>query len=335
MTWFQRLMGFDEESHQQVQQLISLDGDTLVSSVNHRRVVAGRLEIPALAQLRDPSLLKACAGRFSASEVVADVQALHGDPQNENALFQVASQFNLLEMVGPEVSPERGVGPYEFDRTQGPACAVACGGGTIFRNYFVEIDGQRGQTRARQLDTLRAVGQQLSEGGEPLWSMQNGYALPDRAALETIRARLETRDDAALDALMAQLQVGIQWHSEVTLEGAPAVGRRVSQIYCSALPVAYAGFPAQAWVPFGPLVLKAAYEATFWAALRNMAETGCARLYLTLLGGGAFGNPPEWIESAVVAALSQFVATGLEVMIVSHGRPKALVRRCLEAARTR
>lgn len=30
---------------------------------------------------------------------------------------------------------------YEFDRTQGPACAIACGAGTIFRNWLVPLDG--------------------------------------------------------------------------------------------------------------------------------------------------------------------------------------------------
>ncbi len=70
----------------------------------------------------------------SLSEVVPDVQALHLLPENAGAVFQVASQFNLLEMVGPSVTPEDGVGGYEFDRTQGPACAIACGAGSHRRN---------------------------------------------------------------------------------------------------------------------------------------------------------------------------------------------------------
>ena len=52
-----------------------------------------------------------------------NVQDLHGDLNNAGALFQVASQFNLLEMVSPEVSPEHGVGIYENDFTRkAPAC---------------------------------------------------------------------------------------------------------------------------------------------------------------------------------------------------------------------
>ena len=46
------------------------------------------------------------------------------DPANEGAVFQAASQFNTLEMINPNVSPEDGVENYIADRTQGPACAV-------------------------------------------------------------------------------------------------------------------------------------------------------------------------------------------------------------------
>lgn len=48
-----------------------------------------------------------------------------------NALFQVASQFNLLEMINPNITPEMGIDRYEFDRTQGPICAMSCGAETI------------------------------------------------------------------------------------------------------------------------------------------------------------------------------------------------------------
>ncbi len=35
-----------------------------------------------------------------------ELQALHHVPCYANALLQVASQFKLLEMIGPEVTPE-------------------------------------------------------------------------------------------------------------------------------------------------------------------------------------------------------------------------------------
>src|SRR6476661_6687048 len=142
MTWFENLTGCSEESPAQVRTQVQVDGPRLLSRQNGRSWRCGELETPTLAELRDrvrqvPRDRRSLAVR----EVVANVQHLHAAPQNANALFQVASQFNLLEMVGPEVTPERGVGIYERDRTQGPACAVAAGAGTIFRNYFVVVNG--------------------------------------------------------------------------------------------------------------------------------------------------------------------------------------------------
>ncbi len=67
------------------------------------------------------------------------------------------------------------------------------------------------------------------------------------------------------------------------------------------------------------LVLEAAYEACFRAALLNRKETGSAKLYLTLLGGGAFGNPQVWIFDAIARSLRLFKNSGLDVRIVSYG----------------
>ncbi|MBY4594626.1 hypothetical protein K3217_03625 [bacterium BD-1] len=105
-------------------------------------------------------------------------------PEYEGALFQVASQFNALEMISPTVTPEEGVTRYACDRTQGPACAMAAGAATTYRNYFVPVGDQIGQTALRQLDGLADIGAELSRAlGRPvsdLWSMQNGYALASK-----------------------------------------------------------------------------------------------------------------------------------------------------------
>ena len=74
----------------------------------------------------------------------------------------MASQFNLLEMVSPTVTPEHGVTRYQHDRTQGPACAIAAGAATIYRNYFAPVGGGYGQTTERQFDGLADLGEALS-----------------------------------------------------------------------------------------------------------------------------------------------------------------------------
>lgn len=124
MTWFTRLTGIDENSPDQVRRELSVDHDQIICP-NGNRIAFGRLETPKLSELRQlVANLQTSSHHSTISETVGDVQRLHADPANANAFFQVASQFNLLEMAGPSVTPECGVGIYESDPTQGPACAI-------------------------------------------------------------------------------------------------------------------------------------------------------------------------------------------------------------------
>ena len=101
----------------------------------------------------------------------------------------------------------------------------------------------------------------------------------------------------------------------------------VSQVYGSALPVAYSAHSPEQWELFARLVLEASYEATFSAAVLNQQQNGSNKLYLTLLGGRAFGNPTDWILHAIRRAMGRFRHAGLEVAMVSRGRLNPVVQR--------
>jgi len=316
VTWFATLTGFAETSPQQVRQHLILEGETLTSQVNGRTWHYGRLDIPTLGELRGRVAVgDGGAGRLAVREVVADVQALHADGTHAGALFQVASQFNLLEMTSPHVTPEQGVGIYEHDPTQGPACAIAAGAGTIYRNYFVPLPGQLGQSAQQQLDCLADLGAALGNTGNRLWEMRNGYALASESGLREITQRLAAASEPERDALRQQVHIGIQWATQVTLAGAT---HRVTQAYCAALPVAYSSYPPPHWEAFARLVLEAAYEATLCAAILNGRSTGNQGAFLTLLGGGAFGNAPAWILDSLKRALHSYAAWDLDLAIVSY-----------------
>lgn len=329
MTWFEALTGFAESTPDEVRRTLRIDGETLTSEVNGKAMACGRLEIPSLADLRDCVNQQAAAGgELSVRELVADVRALHADANNAGALFQVASQFNLLEMVSPQVTPELGVGLYEGDHTQGPACAVAAGAGTIYRNYFASVDGQTGQSADHQIDCLADIGRALGNTAGSLWRMQNGYALASEDGLIEISNRLRKANHDERDALRALLRIGIQRDTQVTLQGCE---HRVSQAFCSALPVAYSKHSPDVWEPFARLVLEAAYEATLCAAALNAERAGNSRVFLTLLGGGAFGNKPHWIADGLRRALQCHRHRSIDVAIVSHGASNALVRQVVAA----
>ncbi len=322
--WFERLTGFPEEPPQQVRENITVDGQTLTSHANGKVLVYGQLETPTLAELRERVHASGYKnGRISLREVVADVQRLHTDASNAGALFQVASQFNLLEMVSPNVTPERGVGIYEHDRTQGPACAIAAGAGTIYRNYFAIVNGQTGQSANNQIDCLADIGAALGNTGSRLWEMRNGYALASQSGLVEIAHRLQASSESELDRLRQLLRIGIQWNTQVTLHDAR---HTVSQAYCSALPVAYSHHPSHLWAAFARLILEAAYEATICTAILNATRHGNNRLYLTLLGGGVFGNETAWIIEGIQRALTLYKDADLDVAIVSYGSSNPHVR---------
>lgn len=209
--WFERLMGFSEDGYASTCSRLVVEGDELVSTVNGRRYGIGALSLPTLAQLR-ARVNRGGRQRSTVTCLPGDARALHADPAFAGALFQVASQFNLLEMVSPHVTPEQGVAGYAHDATQGPACAMAAGAATIYRNYLVPIDGQTGQTHDRQLDALAplgdAVSAELRRPVSALWQMRNGYALCTDDGLDAISALLSGADDELRDTLRGHWRSG-------------------------------------------------------------------------------------------------------------------------------
>jgi hypothetical protein len=329
LMWFTTLTGFRERDVTDIALQFRLEGNDLMSVRNGRWMRCGEFEAPSLGELRHRQKTAATttSGSLQVREVVADIGAMHADPANAGALFQVASQFNTLEMATQFATPEAGIDGYENDHTQGPACAIACGAGTIYRNYLMPIDGGIGQTANRQLNCLA----DLVDGLEVDVDMLNGYALPTAAQLDAANKSILDASDADRDALLARLRIGVQWNTEVTV--APT-GHTVTQAFCSATPVGYSDHSTARWEPLARIVLDAAYEATLTAAALNAAATGNHTVYLTLIGGGVFGNPLPWILDALQRALTIFADTGLDIGLVSHRAPNPALQPLLNNWRT-
>jgi hypothetical protein len=102
--WFSKLTGFREESYELTRSQLDIEGDELVSTVNGKRYGIGHLSLPTLAELRNRVEIPSDK-RITVRCVTGEARAMHADPELEGALFQVASQFNLLEMTGPTITP--------------------------------------------------------------------------------------------------------------------------------------------------------------------------------------------------------------------------------------
>jgi hypothetical protein len=233
-TWFQRLFGF-RETAATVRENFELSRDGLLySRANDATFAIGRFgehafrvrsssltcasraELPSLAALRRRTKRLRVPRQALELEIVwGDVATLMNERANRLATFQAASQFNCLEFVGPNVTPEEGVSIYQFDRTQGPACAIACGPATVYRNYFVPLGEQVGQSEDQQIENAREL---LAKLGEGLVEVRGGYTLATDDALRHINKILNSKSDAELDELRGLLRVGV--HSNVQARAA-------------------------------------------------------------------------------------------------------------------
>ena len=337
MDWFEKLFGFVEltgvTGYEKTRQRLEVVGSRMKSKVNGRSYGVGALELVSLEALRERARLAPATGGCCSFRIVSgDVRKLHSAPEYEGALFQVASQFNLLEMVSQRVTPEDGVTRYSGDPTQGPACAIAAGAATTYRNYFAPLGDQVGQTKDKQLDGFAELGACVASGlgksPRSLWNMQNGYAMFTPNGADLMSRHVKALDDGARDELRQLLRIGIHWDVEVT-DATVTPGPLVSQAFCSALPVSYnntAGTRGIDWQPLASLVLEAAYEATLWAAVINVQRGASKNVLLTLLGGGVFGNDPVWIYGAMQRAIERVQGHGLDIVLVSYGEPSATLQ---------
>lgn len=319
---------------------------TIEASGQEKVVQAGTFVFPRVDELeaiayalRDRSLsgLVARPGNVSITSIFGDCMNFHGDPDYVGGVFQAASQFNTLEFYSSEVIPEYGISGYVNDRTQGPACAIACAAGTAVRNYvvpsFKEIRvGQVAQDQLNGLMDIEAFLCKKYNLTQPWWTVKSGYIESTNNDLKALNQELLNPN--FVNELKKLLRIGIQWNTEVThhdrynlsvnwalpLEQRPLV----TQTYNSALSIAYSFADPSLWEPFAKLILDASYEATLWTAVINnfkRVERGLLpqAVVLTAVGGGVFGNKPIWIGAAIGKAIKKIRAFGADLKVcVNH-----------------
>jgi hypothetical protein len=340
-SWFSSLFGFEEGSYNETRGRFLLEpGATqgsfrLVSKANSRRFDVGTFSCPTLASLRAEArtLLERLGPQgptVLSHRAVGDIFTEHHRPENRGAVFQVASQFNALEFAHAYAVPEEGVADYANDPTQGPACSLACGAATVFRNYFATVDPSRpneGQRRDSQLNNADLLSRALSNidranggSGEPLFRVVNGYT---QGSVEGLTRLSTILADVDRDELIGALKISV--HSRVGVDfanrgwGVPPAPTHVTQAFCSAVSCAYTRIETSHWAPLATMVLDGAYEATLLTAFVEKARgIGSGRVFLTLLGGGVFGNEDTWITASIARAVGIAEEMGLDVVLVHY-----------------
>ena len=350
-TWFKMVFGFDEfirgpskQATEQVTTFLKLndrDPNNLKLICQHQdfnyKYDIGKYELASLGYIISNlqkhvnfSDAAACRGGSFGLKydiIIGSVEDFHRSHEMNGALFQAASQFNSLEMVDPNVTPESGITGYCNDHTQGPACALSCPTGAIFRNYFGFPSGGKmwggKQTTSNQIDTLselHAYIKEITKDSGSFWTTKNGYLTltPDDEKLEKMKIMLENplyREEAAS-------RIKFSVHSNIPV--CYTNGHKVHQIYTSAIPIAYTGTRVE--LPedhphafFAKFILNASYIATLATAALYACDrfqpvnTFRQKVVITSIGGGVFNNHPNWINDAIKNACKLFRKLPLDV----------------------
>ena len=364
--WFKNIFGVEEyESidatgevfvHKQWEQIVAnfemIKGYILKCKAANKKVFqqqyVGKFERPTRTALQDKITELRKTGKYNKlynktyngltlHHIQGSAADIHYDPTNSNAVIQVASQFNCLEMLTKDRKPEHGVAIYIYDYTQGPPCAMACPAALIYRNYLVKHDGHVGQ-KTKQINNLDEVEKILENEKNNYWIMQNGYLLIQPAGLTKLNAVTEKlKDESVMNNVMNNVKVGVQWSTSVVKAAigkdvATPLDHKVTQVFASALPIGSevqgghynSNVPLEnkeEWRLFASTILKASYMSTLDVAYIRSIEMGTrVKCYLTFLGGGVFGNKPEWIYGAINDAVERHKESQIDVYIVHWGQ---------------
>eukprot|EP00043_Microstomoeca_roanoka_P009548 m.91102 g.91102 ORF g.91102 m.91102 type:complete len:382 (+) comp14615_c0_seq3:253-1398(+) len=326
-SWFRALFGAEESSYETVRRQFKVV-DHILTAPNGLQFFIGDFNTVSVAELRERvekvrTLPRRGLGyhpNYISVDYIAteDVMELHSLKENEHALFQAASQMNCLEMVGPTVTPEKGVQRYAHDHTQGPACALVAPAAAVFRNYFATFEKQgveyEGQTEEHQINTIEGLEAKIGNNDGKYFSITNGYVMSTSPQLQSLKDKLEG-DPKLVRELVSDIKIGLHSDVQVTFTGRDhsnfAVqpdGHLVNQVYCSALSIAYNYMiPDETWQPFESIVLDGMYEATILAGIlnaeRHQYRSGSVNVFLTFVGGGAYGNDMASIVKAMARAI--------------------------------
>lgn len=303
-----------------------------------RHFGGGRFTTPSLRELRERALACRAAsgtcGRLrlwvlegpDGRDPLTDIGSLQGWNEGRTA-FQVASQFNALEAPDPCLVP---VHRYAFDPTQGPRAAFSAFPAALVRHYAAP--GPRG--RFVQVEDGPQIDLLADAIPPALGRVVNGYLMTD--AFLDLPAVAE-----ALEARFEQIRIGLHERAEVVFGhaffGEVPSGGRITQCLTSTL--ALGGYSERGLEPgseavvrrLGGQLLRAAYLGTLLGA----AAAGEARVVLTLIGGGAFGNPLPLIRESLAWAVGEAepcLAADLDVVVNARDNAAALGREALAGA---
>lgn len=255
------------------------------------------------------------ARRPTASENHVEVSALQAavEPGGHRHMFQVASNFNCLEVPSVRTDPAGGdhVTNLMYDSTQGPAAASGAAVAALTRCHAVFFDPAApddtwGQTATHQIELLGHAAL------KPHFPVVNGKLYPFECDSEGDWWDVVKSPGAWAD-LIGHVGIGLHIDAPVNFarDSTPSAALLgcsfvrpspvVDQVFVAALNRRAFGvskLPREETLSKMRFLLQAAYEGTYAAAVAREVKV----LVLTCVGGGVFCNPLEDVAAAIAAA---------------------------------
>eukprot|EP00727_Mastigamoeba_balamuthi_P009809 m51a1_g5450 hypothetical protein (729) ;mRNA; r:207360-209972 len=253
---------------------------------------------------------------------------------NRGAMFQAASNFNAVEGIDEETPPDSECFTefYIWDKTQGPQASISAGAAAItrvhaaFYNPNMPPEAWR-QTGAVQVELLRNL--------REYFTVRNGYV-----CLTGDEKPLPPEGSREYEDLLGKYCVALHLDVQVTYAGFEGEELRlikcpvkpngpsdrdihlIDQVFCAAMNIAQGSAGEKnATVPGGQekarFLLRAAYRGTYTAAVAYR----CPRLFLTLIGGGVFGNSVADIYDIILKEhirATRLPSSALRDVVIAH-----------------
>lgn len=247
---------------------------------------------------------------------------------NPKSTFQIASNFNCLE--GGMGKPDTKLESMQHSAVQGENATLSAMGGAIVRKYVIDpadrdllsltgiqtnISGRAQPFNPKNL-SLNSLAEKVKVGVHQGVVVTSGYAQPYFQGEEDERSKY-LFDNHIVSKGRDPLFV---FNSYI-----PDAKIRINQIFTAALDLVHDPLLSDGGIKkYGAVaqkILDGMYEGTILATAKLMAEKAANnRLFLTLVGAGAFGNQISWILDALNTDLIKDVIarTGMEVIIVLY-----------------
>jgi hypothetical protein len=181
-----------------------------------------------------------------------------------NSLFQVASNFNCLELSSPHKNPFAGtyITQLMYDLTQGPSAA----GGAVFGSILRLV-----KHKNDPIDLLSDTPFTPTNG--KLYNVKNDMV--SKFNIDAIKIGLHTGVRASFNRASNKFEYSI-------------TGTKIDQVFTS---TCIFSNPKDSNTKLAEILLEKAYEGVYLAGILRRSP----RIYLTLIGGGSFDNPMSLI----------------------------------------